>query len=243
MKPVSIIFIVSLLMIYNRPYAQKKDATLFLTHTLHPKKQTLQFFWKDESGTTYQTFKQLKESLSGMGKKLVFAMNGGMYTPTYDPQGLYIENGVVKAPIDTIQKGYGNFYLQPNGVFYLTKNNVPGVCTTNDFESKNIAFATQSGPMLVIDGKIHPKFKKGSSYLNIRNGVGILPNGNILFVMSKKELSLYDFAHYFQSKGCLNALYLDGFVSKTFLPEKGYHKLDGNFGVIIGEIKNKSEAP
>ena len=77
-----------------------------------------------------------------------------------------------------------------------------------------------------------------SKNLNIRNGVGILPNGKLIFVMSKQKINFYDFASYFKSLGCKNALYLDGFISKTYLPENGYNTLDGgNFGVIIGETK------
>ncbi|MBP6659490.1 MAG: phosphodiester glycosidase family protein, partial [Chitinophagales bacterium] len=77
----------------------------------------------------------------------------------------------------------------------------------------------------------------GSTKLNIRNGVGILQNGNPIFVMSKQEVSFYDFAKYFKKIGCENALYLDGFVSRTYLPEKNWIQTDGNFGVIIGVAK------
>jgi uncharacterized protein YigE (DUF2233 family) len=91
--------------------------------------------------------------------------------------------------------------------------------------------------MLVIDGEIHPEFERGSANLNIRNGVGILPDNNIVFVMSKKEINFYDFARYFKSIGCKNALYLDGLVSRTYLPEKNWIQTDGDFGVIIGVTK------
>lgn len=93
--------------------------------------------------------------------------------------------------------------------------------------------------MLVIDGNLHKKLTKGSKNLHIRNGVGVLPNGNLLFAMSKEKINFYDFASFFQKNGCKNALYLDGFVSKTYLPEKNYKQDDGNFGVIIGIIKSK----
>jgi uncharacterized protein YigE (DUF2233 family) len=112
------------------------------------------------------------------------------------------------------------------------------ICKTEDYKPKDVKFATQSGPLLLINGKIHTKFNKGSKNLNIRNGVGILPNNQLLFAMSKQEINFYDFATYFKSKGCKNALYLDGFVSKTYLPEKGWNDLGGQFGVIIGETKD-----
>jgi uncharacterized protein YigE (DUF2233 family) len=98
----------------------------------------------------------------------------------------------------------------------------------------NIKFATQSGPMLLVDGKVHSSFKQGSQHLNIRNGVGILRDSSIVFAMSSAELSLYDFALYFKEIGCINALYLDGFVSRTYLPEQNWQQLDGDFGVMIG---------
>jgi uncharacterized protein YigE (DUF2233 family) len=140
----------------------------------------------------------------------------------------------MKTPLDTTS-GTGNFYLKPNGVFYVTTLDQPVVCTTSAFVNDgSIRYATQSGPMLLVDGKIHPAFKAGSTNLNIRNGVGILPDNTIIFAMSKKEINFYDFASYFRRLGCNDALYLDGFVSRTYLPEKNWIQTDGNFGVIIG---------
>ncbi|HWY35431.1 MAG TPA: phosphodiester glycosidase family protein, partial [Nitrosopumilaceae archaeon] len=125
-----------------------------------------------------------------------------------------------------------------NGVFFITAERQGVICKTSDYhDTGKINFATQSGPMLVVDGKIHSAFKNGSDNLNIRNGVGILPNKKLLFVMSKKEVNLYSFATYFKNSGCKNALYLDGFVSRTYLPEKKWIQTDGNFGVIIAVTK------
>ena len=165
---------------------------------------------------------------------LKFAMNGGMFKKDYTPQGLFIQNKKHLSFIDTLN-GNGNFYLIPNGVFFITKNNSPFVCKTSNFiDNGNIEYATQSGPMLVLDGQIHPAFKEGSKNLNIRNGVGILPNNKVVFAMSKSEINFYDFAKFFQNLGCKNALYLDGFVSRCYFPEKNWAQTDGNFGVIIG---------
>jgi len=161
-------------------------------------------------------------------------MNAGMYKQDNSPQGLFIQNTTTVTPLDTAS-GNGNFYLKPNGVFYITTDNIPIVCETTTFlNDGKIKYATQSGPMLVIDGQIHPAFKQGSTNLNIRNGVGILPNNKILFAMSKEEINFYDFATYFKSMGCKNALYLDGLVSRTYLPDQNWTQNDGNFGVIIG---------
>ena len=113
---------------------------------------------------------------------------------------------------------------------------------TTDFKDNGeIKYATQSGPMLVIDGQVHSSFKDGSTNLNIRNGVGILPDNKVIFAMSKTEINFYDFAKYFQSLGCKNALYLDGFVSRTYLPEKKWTQTDGNFVVMICLTKKKNK--
>ena len=93
--------------------------------------------------------------------------------------------------------------------------------------------------MLIIDGQIHSAFKAGSTNLNIRNGVGILPNNKVVFAMSKTAINFYDFAKFFKNLGCKNALFLDGFVSRTYLPEKKWMQTDGNFGVIMGVIEKK----
>ena len=123
-------------------------------------------------------------------------------------------------------------------VFFTSSNNLEAHVTSSDgFTNENVKYATQSGPMLVINGTMHHRFIKGSENLNIRNGVGILPNGDVLFAISKDKINFYDFATFFMEKGCENALYLDGFVSKVYSPENQREDIGGTFGVIIAEIE------
>ena len=191
-----------------------------MTFTVDTKTQDLKFYWKDDKGEILKSIQNLKNYVESKDLTLIFAMNGGMFNKDFLPQGLFIQNKNTLSVLDTAG-GSGNFYLKPNGVFYVTTDNIPFVCKTTDFQNNGkIKYATQSGPMLVINGKIHSAFKEGSTNLNIRNGVGILPINKVIFAMSKKEINFYDFAKYFQSLGCKNALYLDGFVSRTYLPEK-----------------------
>ena len=204
-----------------------------LAYSVDTKKQNLQFYWKNESGEILGSIQNLKNYVESKNLTLNFAMNGGMYKEDCKPLGLYIQEGKKLNNINKAE-GNGNFYLKPNGIFYITNDNVPFVCKSSDFKNNNIKYATQSGPMLVVDGQIHSAFKKGSTNLNIRNGVGILPNNKVVFAISKTEINFYDFAKYFQQLGCKNALYLDGFVSRMYLPEKKWIQTDGNFGVIIG---------
>jgi uncharacterized protein YigE (DUF2233 family) len=214
---------------------KQEDDLRFLSFVTDP--ASIKFYWKDDNGQIFRSIQNLKQFIETKNQELKFAMNGGMYTKENSPQGLFIEKGTTVAALDTAS-GTGNFYLKPNGVFYLTKDNKAVVCQTKEFiDNGQINFATQSGPMLLIDGQIHQAFKKGSANLNIRNGVGILPDNRVVFAMSKQEVNFYDFAEFFMNMGCKNALYLDGFVSRTYLPEENWRQLDGNFGVIIGVIK------
>jgi uncharacterized protein YigE (DUF2233 family) len=210
------------------------DDNRFVSYIADTKKQDVQLYWKDDKNENFKSIEHLKLWLEKNKRKLVFAMNAGMYKQDNSPQGLFIEKQRTLSVLDT-SSGNGNFYLKPNGIFYITTDNIPVICnTTNFIDNGKIKYATQSGPMLVINGQIHPAFKEGSANINIRNGVGILPGNKIVFAMSKKEINFYDFANYFKSMGCKNALYLDGLVSRTYLPKKKWMQIDGNFGVIIG---------
>jgi len=207
--------------------------------TIDPSKTEIQIFLADKNNQKYRSLKKLKEVIEKESNELLFAMNGGMYLKDGSPQGLFIENGTTIKTLDTISGGYGNFYLQPNGIFYLNKKNSV-VCTTAAYLKTNPKpqYATQSGPMLVIDNQLHPIFKEGSQHLNIRNGVGINSRGKVIFAISNDKVNLYDFAMFFKEKlACKNALYLDGFVGRAYIPKIKRKQLDGNFGVIVGVIQ------
>lgn len=211
----------------------------FVVYKADLKKQDLRLYWKNNKGENFRSIENLKLWLEKDKLTLKFAMNGGMYKKDNSPQGLYIEKQKVLVALDTL-KAAGNFYLKPNGVFYLTTKRIATICKTEDFRNNNtITYATQSGPMLVIDGKIHPDFNKGSGNLNIRNGVGILPDGKVVFVLSKTEINFYDFANYFKGLGCKNALYLDGFVSRAYAPSENWIQTDGNFGALFAVTEKK----
>ena len=129
------IFCLYLLMTSCISSAQKIADNQFVIHTINLKHQDLQFYLKNDVNSNFGNFKTLKQHLKYKNQKLVFATNGGMYLKDGSPQGLYIENGITKTKIDTTRTAYGNFYLQPNGIFYLTKDNIAVVCKKTDFKS------------------------------------------------------------------------------------------------------------
>ena len=205
------------------------------------RKNEVQFFWKNKKGKLIRSLGNLKKEIEADGKELLFAMNAGMYQRDRNPQGLFIENGKTIKALDTLQNGFGNFYLQPNGVFFIKENKKAGVLPSLKFakEQKQITSATQSGPLLVVNNKIHPAFKEGSSNLNIRNGVGVISDHEIVFAISEKKVNLFDFAMLFKENlQCKNALYLDGFVSRAYIPQLNRNDIDGDFGVMIGIVSS-----
>jgi uncharacterized protein YigE (DUF2233 family) len=236
-KTYTLLLAVFLIGLLTSSKKSKTDDPRFISYIVNPKNINLDFYWKNDKGEQFKNAANLSLWLKKQKRELVFAVNGGMYKKDNSPQGLYIENKIQKTKIDN-GNGTGNFYLKPNGVFYITTDKKPSICLTEKFVNNGkVKYATQSGPMLVIEGKIHSSFKENSTNLNIRNGVGILPNNEVIFAMSKKEINFYDFADYLKKLGCKNALYLDGFVSRTYLPEKNWVQTDGDFGVIIGVTK------
>ncbi len=210
---------------------------IFISRIVDPTKETVLMYWKDDEGKTINNLDNLRHYTQSKSEDLIFAMNGGMFQTDYSPLGLYIENYKVIHGINT-DSGRGNFYLKPNGVFMILPGNKGVVCETDSvYLYKDVQYATQSGPMLVINGTVNPIFNKNSDNYYIRNGVGILPNGNIVFCISKKTINLYNFAQYFKQLGCINALYLDGFVSRVYYSEKNIMQKEGNLGVLIGITK------
>jgi len=151
---------------------------------------------------------------------VIFAMNAGMYHADRRPVGLYIEDGMTIRPIVT-RAGPGNFGLLPNGVLCV-RDGRADVIESRAFAADPPACrqATQSGPMLVIDGALHPRFLPDSPSSKIRNGVGATPDGKIAyFVISDQPVTFYQMATLYRDVlGVRNALFLDGSVSRLYAP-------------------------
>ena len=195
----------------------------------------LSLFLQDPSGRPYATFEQLAASLAQTRRRLVFAMNAGMFQTDLSPVGLYVERGAVRHPANT-RDGPGNFHMKPNGVFYFGPGGA-GVMETTRFLDAHLqpAFATQSGPMLVIDGLIHPRIQPDGTSLKVRNGVGARDHHTVVFAISKEAVSFHQFAELFRDGlGCPNALFLDGTISALYAPGMGRSDQWQPVGPIVG---------
>ncbi|MES2538991.1 MAG: phosphodiester glycosidase family protein [Pseudomonadota bacterium] len=201
--------------------------------------EDLRLFQSGPDGA-YGSFRRLNETLEAEGKTLGFAMNAGMYHRDLAPVGLYVEDGVEVSRLVT-RDGPGNFGLLPNGVFCIGDTFRVIESRTFKAESPACRFATQSGPMLVIGGELHPKLLPGSDSLYVRNGVGVSGDGTrAVFAVSNDAVNFHSFARFFRDAlGLPDALYFDGNISRLYAPSLGRH--DGGFpmGPIVGTVVPK----
>lgn len=198
----------------------------------------LRLFLNDARGDRLGQFGAVDAMLAGEGKRLAFAMNAGMYHSDRAPVGLYIENGQEIAPL-VPGAGPGNFGMVPNGVLCLRPGRAD-VIETRAFARRRppCTFATQSGPMLVIGGKLHPRFLPDSDSRYVRNGVGTTPDGTrALFAISRRAVTFHTFARLFRDHlGTPDALYLDGSVSRLYAPGLGRSDLGFALGPMVGLV-------
>jgi uncharacterized protein YigE (DUF2233 family) len=188
--------------------------------------------------TPVQRLADLESSLGSRAGPVAFAMNAGMYGEDGRPIGLAIVEGRQVRAINR-RKGGGNFHLMPNGVFQVHRDGRAEIVPSDRWRpSPDIRIATQSGPMLVIDGKMHPAFSHDGSSRHIRNGVGIAPDGTALFVISEGDVSLGKFARFFRDQlKCRNALFFDGAVSALWDPANHRRDLTVPLGPLIVAFK------
>jgi uncharacterized protein YigE (DUF2233 family) len=219
----------------------------YVVCSFDPTKDNLRLFLRGDDGKPYRTFTVLAADLKAKGKSLRFAMNGGMYGDDFRPVGLYIESGHELMPANTATRSgppsqIPNFYKKPNGVFYIGEGRA-GILETGRFLAARpeANFATQSGPMLVIDGAIHPAFIVDSTDRKPRDGVGACSSNEVYFVISKDWVSFYEFARFFRDHlGCNDALFLDGGEAPgLYAPELGRNDAPGHggYGPIIAVVE------
>lgn len=200
--------------------------------------EDVRLFLNDGDGDIWGQFRKLDNGLKAKGMQLGFAMNAGMYHPNRAPVGHYVENGQEEMRVIP-NAGPGNFGMLPNGVLCLNDGSAQVYETLRYADDKpTCRDANQSGPMLVINGELHPRFLKDSDSRYIRNGVGTTADGKTAyFVISNNTVTFHEFGSLFRDAlKTPNALYFDGNISRLYAPELNRH--DGGFpmGPIVGTV-------
>lgn len=204
-------------------------ATLAKAQTFTP--SSIKMYWKDSSGIPFMTFDRLLK----INERIVFITGTGK---SLVPLGLYIENGKLLHPMRKIMNYKVNLNIKPDGVFYITGTGAYINVLREQQSYKNAKWAIQSGPMLLIDGKINPGLPNRTKTL--RNGVGIKKDGMVYFACI--EAGMKDFAEHFLRAGCTNALYLDGENADTWENGNTLKKFS-RFGPMIVAEKNSGYCP
>ena len=181
----------------------------------------LQMHWLDTTGRPLANFGGLRHHLATQGLEIEFATNAGIYERGPKPCGLTVCQGREVVALN-LKEGEGNFYLKPNGVFFVDAEGAAGVLPAELYASSGIKtrIATQSGPLLIGAGVIHPAFNPNSKNLRQRSAVGVRKkDGQVIFVVtdrkdaSKRTVSFHALASFFLEMGCEDALFLDGDIS------------------------------
>ncbi|WBU53433.1 phosphodiester glycosidase family protein [Paracoccus sp. SCSIO 75233] len=193
---------------------------------------------EDADGNKLRNFSNLRAALPD-GQDLVFAMNAGMFHSDYEPVGLYKSGEDTRGQLVT-GGGGGNFGLLPNGVFCTGGAQPFQVIESRAFAATNpeCRIATQSGPMLVIDGELHPRFLVNSDSVYVRNGVGVSADGQTAwFAISDRPVNFHTFGRLFRDGlGARNALYFDGSISRLHAPSLNRSDFGWSMGPIIGLV-------
>ncbi|MEP2716127.1 phosphodiester glycosidase family protein [Pseudophaeobacter sp.] len=199
----------------------------------------LKLFLRDDKDQVFGHFSTIEQALEAEGKALIFATNAGMYHANRAPVGLYIEDGKEEMRL-VPNAGPGNFGLLPNGVFCLRPGRAD-VFETLAFRDAGTTCtsATQSGPMLVIDGILHPRFLPDSTSYYIRNGVGTSADGRrVAFAISRNAVTFHQFGSLFRDYLKLpNALYFDGNISRLHAPQIGRSDAGFMMGPVVGVVE------
>ena len=194
------------------------------------KESNLQLYWKKPDGSRIGTLHNLDAVVSASGNRLLFATNAGIFDPSFLPLGLFVEDRKTLAPLN-LNSGTGNFYLQPNGIFLIDADGA-AIIESSAYSNRTTLprLATQSGPLLVINGQINSQFASDSSNRKIRSGVGVVSADQIVFVLSRDPVTFLEFASLFRDElHCPNALYLDGEISRFYPDPAGTPDQQQNF--------------
>jgi uncharacterized protein YigE (DUF2233 family) len=204
----------------------------------------IKMLWRNPAGDPYSS---LGAAYRNIGDDLLAITNAGIFSNNLTPEGLHIEGGMTLSPLN-LNNGDGNFYWKPNGVFYISDDGA-GIMESEKFDSLNkrggVREATQSGPLLVIDGEVNPSLKPDSRSLYVRNGIGVKSADEVYIMVSQDEVNLHDFASVFAHQlHCRNALYLDGCVSQLYLPGRNSYiperrRCEKELVGLLGVVKRK----
>lgn len=158
--------------------------------------------------------------------KALLGINGGFFDQQFRPLGLRINHRKLENPLKHISWW---------GIFYV-KNKTAFISSAKRFKhEKDIEFAIQSGPRLLVNGRI-PSLKIGNAD---RSALGITADGKVIILVSTNAaMSTRQLAKLMKSPplSCINAINLDGGSSSQLYAHIG------SFLLNVHSFSNVSDA-
>ena len=211
------------------------ESSRFIVCTYDARRQDMRLYSRAANGGYLRSFEAVQRELDSEAARVRFAMNAGMFNDAGAPIGLYVQNGEEQKSI-SLTDGPGNFHLKPNGVFWQGRDGALHIEVSEDYAvaMHEARWATQSGPMLLINGAMHPRFAEDGESRFMRNGVGLRDQHTAYFVISSGFVSFGRFARFFRDElHCRDALFLDGTVSSLWAPSIGRYDDNHELGPMV----------
>ncbi len=189
-----------------------------MEHALYvfsPSTQALSLHWR-RGGRPYGTLDALRADLLRQGRCPLFLSNAGIYGTNGAPLGLHVEAGKVLKGLNR-SKGTGNFFWQ-SGVFAIRRGKPEIVPRSTWRGAAGVSLATQSGPLLVLNGK-RTSAGRASANGYSRSAVVIYRDGRLGFVHSRWASSFAALVDRAARPGPIrHMLYLDGSINDWWQP-------------------------
>ena len=127
------------------------------------------------------------------------------------------------------------------GVFAVTTHGA-AVVKTDDWPryaaTHRVVFATQSGPMTLVDGQVNGKFAATRANRKLRNGVCVGPDGRVRFTLTLKPATFREFAVHQRALGCTQGLFFDCVISGAYAVGTALPAGRPPFGPLVGVVRS-----
>ena len=134
------------------------DGAKFTVCTFDPRHDNIRLFFTGTDGKPYGSLSALACGAKGEGRKAY--VRDERWHVQQDQSRRPLCRGQPQAARGRHARRCNEFHMKPNGVFWIG-DGVAGVTETSRYLANTppARYATQSGPMLIVDGKIHPKIR------------------------------------------------------------------------------------
>lgn len=222
----------------------KHEGAAYVVARISPSSVDVRLHLLNQNGRPHGSVRRFVQANVARGEVVLFAMNAGIFEDRITPTGLHVERGHVIQPVNLRTRLPGNFYAQPNGVFWIGRDGAVRLDRSQVAATQipHMQEATQSGPVLVENGRINPAIASWTRRTT-RNGVGVCENGTVVLAISLDIVSVPSFARMFLAQKCSSALYLDGYYSTMALPNGAILGRDGRATGILAVVPRRAAAP